>query len=114
MHHRLEPCQLIDREGATVGCEAIEAAAFVAVPGDEVGGLLDEAVDDKAVEGAVEGAGSHADDAVAEFSDSSHECVAVELAVEEGQHDVERRSGKRTSFESHTRTMMYQIPIVKS
>ncbi len=112
-----EASDLVEGDGTPVGGELVVAAPFgsgVAVGGAAFSGLLDEARLEEAVDRAVEGAGAHADRAVAELFDPPHQGVAVELAVEERQRHVHGRCGQRLLLRLHTRSLMYRTMTVKS
>ena len=75
-----------------------------------LGGLLDEAVGEHALDRAVEGPGAHADGAVGELFDAAHDGVAVLFAVTEREQDVEDRRGEGlvAGLTGHDRTSMHR------
>src|SRR5689334_11624394 len=114
MRERLEPIELGERDGAAVRRELVVAAPFVVVARDAIGRLDDEPVVDQTIESAVERSRAHSYRAVAQLRDPAHQAVPVELPIEEGQHDVQRRRRERLLRSSHTRILIYRLSTVKA
>jgi len=94
VHQALEADDPVDGNGSARAGELVVPAPFALVAGYPIGGLLDEAVADETIEGPAQGAGAHPNGAVAQLRHSADQRVAVRLAIEQGQHHVQRRRSR--------------------
>jgi hypothetical protein len=100
----LKAAGLVDGHAPPDGCQLVVAARLAVVAGDPIRGLLDEPILDEPVERPVEGAGAHANRAVAQLRHPPDQRVAVSLALEQREHELEGCGGEGLHSSRHART----------